>query len=53
MGSSLEDEKTSNAHNYHVDQPVPTETPTRFVKFTNFVAHWGVETNGFVFPADE
>ncbi|KAM5532151.1 hypothetical protein V8D89_014176 [Ganoderma adspersum] len=54
MGSSLEDEKTNNIHNDHIDEPITTETPTWFAKFTSFIAHWGVETNGVdpIFPED-
>ncbi|PIL27703.1 transporter [Ganoderma sinense ZZ0214-1] len=45
MGSSLEVEKTNNVYNDRVDEPPTAETPW-IAKFTNFVAHWGVETNG-------
>ena len=52
MGSSHEDEKTSNLLNDHIDEPVTPETSTWFAKFTSFVAHWGVETNGSVILLD-
>ncbi|KAI1798002.1 purine-cytosine permease [Ganoderma leucocontextum] len=55
MGSSSEDEKTSNVHNDHVDKPaVTTKAPTWLAKLTSFVAHWGVETNGIdpILPED-
>lgn len=50
MGPSLEAEKIDSVHNDHVDESVTT--PTWLATVTNFVAHWGVETNGYVFAPD-
>ena len=54
MGTSLEDEKTSNAGdelrpaNIHDVDAVPqTSLAQRWFKTTtDFLAHWGIETNG-------
>ena len=48
MGTSLEIEKTSNISDGKADELVTTKSPTWLTKITNFVAHWGVETNGSV-----
>ena len=56
MGTSLEDEKTSNAGDElrpanvpDVDAVPQTSRAQRWFKTTTeFLAHWGIETNGWV-----
>ena len=52
MGASAEDEKTSSvadeSANVH-DEVTPTSRAQRwFKKTTDSLAHWGIETNGWV-----
>ena len=48
MGTSLEDEKTSSVVDDHVDELPTTRTQQWMKKTTTFLAHWGIETNGWV-----
>ena len=52
MGSSVKVEEAYDVHNDYVDEPATIKTPTWLARVTNFVAHWGVETNGSVFPPE-
>ena len=48
MESPYGDEKKGSVQDHAVHEPLTTKPETWVKKTTNFLAHWGIETNGWV-----